>query len=81
VNLQYYLSARLDLALIRGEKFRVKVAGKPTLDAPTLAGVYAIAVAVVSEEDSAVTFVFDRGEEPLGFLLGKEGVGGEGKGR
>jgi hypothetical protein len=30
MNLQYSLSARLDLALIRGEKFCVKVAGKPT---------------------------------------------------
>jgi hypothetical protein len=38
MSLQYYLSARLELALILGEKFRVKVAGKPTLDKPTRAG-------------------------------------------
>jgi hypothetical protein len=36
MNLQYSLSARLDLALIRGEKFRVKVVGKPILARPTL---------------------------------------------
>lgn len=38
MSLQYYLSARSDLALILGEKFHVRVAGKPTFDRPTLVG-------------------------------------------
>jgi hypothetical protein len=38
MNLQYSLPARLELALVLGEKFRIRIAGKPTLDRPTLAG-------------------------------------------
>jgi len=38
MSLQYYPSARLNLALIRGEKFRIKVVGKPNPDRPALAG-------------------------------------------
>jgi hypothetical protein len=38
MSLQYSLLARLDLALVRSEKFRVKVTGKPTLGRLTPAG-------------------------------------------